>query len=73
MPAGVEAELLKEAFPKKLAVVSVDEPLRAKVGGALVAISAGKVSQRYNLAVLCCLAPLSPFMDYMFNILCMEY
>jgi len=48
VPAGVEAELLKEAFPKKLAAVSVDEPLRAKVGGALVAISVGKVSQRYR-------------------------
>ena len=56
VPAGVEAELLKEEFPKKLAVVSVDEPLRAKVGGALVAISVWRVSQR-ALVVLCWLAP----------------
>lgn len=76
MPAGVEAELLKEAFPKKLAVVSVDEPLRAKVGGALVAISVGKgfatvqvcrpllsyvVTLSYHFLRLCC------------NIFCMEY
>lgn len=70
MPAGVEAELLKEVFPKKLAAVSVDEPLRAKVGGALVAISVGKGFARLQgcsagpsaLAVLCCLAFLFSFL-----------
>jgi len=53
VPAGVEAELLKEAFPKKLAVVSVDEPLRAKVGGGLVAIFVGKASQCWRAAGSC--------------------
>lgn len=50
MPAGVEAELLKVALPRKLPVVSVDEPLRAKVGGALVAIS-GINSHRIDSAL----------------------
>lgn len=37
MPPGVDAELLNEALFRKLAV-RVEEPLRAKAGGALAAI-----------------------------------
>lgn len=68
VPAGVEAELLNGALPKKLAVVSVDEPLRAKVGGALVAICAGEVSQvsRCWLRLSCLVLSRFPFAPVLF-------